>query len=468
MRKNSKEDSKKEGADAGKGKSKYDMMTEGPLTPLIVKLAIPTTITMLVGSLYNLADTYFVSQLGTSASGATGIVFALMTVLQAFGFMFGQGAGSNISRRLGARDAKSASMFASTSFFFALSVGVVIGILGLIFIDPFMRLLGSTETILPYARIYGSFILIAAPAFVASYVLNNILRFEGRAAIAMTGMLTGAILNIGLDPLLIFVLDMGIAGAGISTAVSQYISFFILLSIFLRGKTQSKISVKSISRNKADYYNILATGFPSLLRQGLNSVSSMLLNQQAAVYGDPAVAAMSIVSRCCMMIICVCIGIGQGFQPVSGFNYGAGKYGRVRSAYFKTLSMTLISVGSLSLLALLFSNGLISHFSTDAEVLSVGTFALRMQLIALFFTPVSMCSNMLFQSTGNAKLATVTAALRSGICFIPLILILPMFFAITGVQIAQPIADIMASMLTVPFAVYFLHRLPKDKANAEK
>ena len=311
-------------------------------------------------------------------------------------------------------------------------------------INDDMRLLGSTETILPYARIYGSFILIAAPAFVASYVLNNILRFEGRAAIAMTGMLTGAILNIGLDPLLIFVLDMGIAGAGISTAVSQYISFFILLSIFLRGKTQSKISVKSISRNKADYYNILATGFPSLLRQGLNSVSSMLLNQQAAVYGDPAVAAMSIVSRCCMMIICVCIGIGQGFQPVSGFNYGAGKYGRVRSAYFKTLSMTLISVGSLSLLALLFSNGLISHFSTDAEVLSVGTFALRMQLIALFFTPVSMCSNMLFQSTGNAKLATVTAALRSGICFIPLILILPMFFAITGVQIAQPIADIMA------------------------
>lgn len=439
------------------------MMVEGPLTPLIVKLAIPTTITMLVGAGYNLADTFFVSHLGTSASGATGIVFALMTVLQAFGFMFGQGAGSNISRRLGARDIDAASRFASTSFFFSLTIGVVIGVIGLIFLDPFMTVLGSTKTILPYARIYGAYILIAAPAFITSYVLNNILRFEGRANIAMIGLLTGAILNTGLDPILIYGCNMGIAGAGISTAVSQYISFAILLSMFIRGRTQSRISVKYISRSRGDYGNIIATGFPSLLRQGLNSVSSMLLNLAAAPFGDEAIAAMSIVSKCCMMILCVSIGIGQGFQPVAGYNYGAGKYKRVREAYFKTLKIASIAVGVLVLIGLLLSGHMISYFSNDAEVIRIGTLALRLQLVAIFLGPLNMCSNMLFQSTGNSGIATITAAFRSGVCFIPLILIMPRLMGILGVQSSQPLADILASILVVPFVVYFFKRLPEDQ-----
>lgn len=438
-------------------------MTKGPLTPLIVKLAIPTTISMLIGALYNLADTFFVSNLGTSQSGATGIVFTLITIIQAFGFMFGQGAGSNISRRLGARDVDSASRFASSSFFFALALGIVIGILGLVFLDPFMTALGSTATILPYSRIYGAYILIASPAFMTSFVLNNILRFEGRAAIAMTGMLTGAILNTVLDPILIYTAHMGIAGAGISTAISQYLSFAILLSLFLMGKTQSKISIRYISRNREDYANILVTGFPSLLRQGLNSVSSMLLNIQAAAFGDQAIAAMSIVSKCCMIIICISIGIGQGFQPVAGFNYGAGMYKRVREAYLATLKLAILAVGIFVLAGLIFSGNMISYFSKDPEVITVGTFALRAQLIAIFIAPVSMCSNMLFQSTGNSGLATVTAAFRSGICFIPLILILPGLIGVAGVQLAQPIADVISSVIVIPFVVHFFRKISAKK-----
>jgi len=434
-------------------------MTRGPLTPLIIRLAIPTTISMLIGALYNLADTFFVSNLGTSQSGATGIVFTLITIIQAFGFMFGQGAGSNISRRLGARDVESASRFASSSFFFALALGVVIGIMGLVFLDPFMTALGSTKTILPYSRIYGAYILIAAPAFMTSFVLNNILRFEGRASIAMTGMLAGAILNTALDPVLIYLAHMGIAGAGLSTAISQYISFFILLSLFIMGKTQSKISVGYISKRRDDYVNIMVTGFPSLLRQGLNSVSSMLLNIQAAAFGDQAIAAMSIVSKCCMIIICISIGIGQGFQPVAGFNYGAGKYKRVREAYLATLKLALVAVGIFVAAGLIFSGNMVSYFSKDPEVISIGTFALRAQLIAIFIAPVNMCSNMLFQSTGNSGLATITAAFRSGICFIPLIIILPGIAGITGVQMAQPIADALASAIVVPFVVGFFKKL---------
>lgn len=399
------------------------------------------------------------SNLGTSQSGATGIVFTLITIIQAFGFMFGQGAGSNISRRLGARDVDSASRFASSSFFFALALGIVIGILGLVFLDPFMTALGSTATILPYSRIYGAYILIASPAFMTSFVLNNILRFEGRASIAMTGMLTGAILNTVLDPILIYTAHMGIAGAGISTAVSQYLSFAILLCLFLMGKTQSKISIRYISRNREDYVNIIVTGFPSLLRQGLNSVSSMMLNIQAAAFGDQAIAAMSIVSKCCMIIICISIGIGQGFQPVAGFNYGAGKYKRVKEAYLATLKLAVIAVGIFVLAGLIFSGNMVSCFSKDPEVINVGTFALRAQLIAIFIAPVNMCSNMLFQSTGNSGLATVTAAFRSGICFIPLILILPGLMGIAGVQLAQPFADVIASVIVIPFVISFFRKI---------
>ena len=268
--------------------AQYIKMTETPVPKLVIMLGIPTTISMLVTNLYNMADTYFVSQLGTSASGAVGIVFGLMAIIQAFGFMFGHGAGSIISRRLGARDVESASRFASTAFVSAIVAGFAVLALGLAFTDPLARLLGSTDTILPYAKTYMRFILLAAPFMASSCVLNNILRYEGRAALAMVGLTTGAILNIFGDWLLMNRLQMGVEGAGISTAVSQTISFLILLFMFLSGRTESKLTLRCVSKDFGDVLLICRTGLPSLMRQGLSSISTMVLNGQAGVYGDAA------------------------------------------------------------------------------------------------------------------------------------------------------------------------------------
>ncbi|HKM21581.1 MAG TPA: MATE family efflux transporter, partial [Lachnospiraceae bacterium] len=316
--------------------AQYNKMTQTPVSKLIIKLSIPTIISMLITNIYNMADTFFVSKLGTSASGAVGIVFALMAILQAFGFMFGHGSGSIISRRLGQRDTESASRYASTGFFLALAVGCVIGILGIIFLIPFMKLLGSTDTILPFAKQYALYILLAAPFMTGSCVLNNILRYEGKASFAMVGLTLGGVINIIADPFFIFTLKLGVAGAGIATAMSQVISFSILLFMFLSGKTESKLSLRLITKELREVLEIIKVGFPSMMRQGLASVSTMLLNSQAAVYGDAAVAAMSIVNRICMFIFSVGLGLGQGLQPVAAFNYGAGKYSRVKKGVLFT------------------------------------------------------------------------------------------------------------------------------------
>lgn len=448
--------------------SQYIKMTETPVSRLIIQLGIPTTISMLITNIYNTADTYFVSQLGTSASGAVGIVFSLMAILQAFGFMFGHGAGSIISRKLGKRDSESASRFASTSFFLALSVGLLIGVLGIIFLTPFMKGLGSTDTILPYARQYGFFILLAAPFMTCSCVLNNILRYEGRAAYAMVGLTAGGIINMVGDPILMFGFHMGVAGAGLSTAISQIISFFILLFMFITGKTESKLSVRLITRNIQDVLQIVATGFPSLIRQGLGSVSTALLNHQAAVYGDAAVAAMSIVNRICMLIFSVGLGLGQGYQPVAAFNYGAGKYSRVRKGFWFTAGAGELVLGTFAVVGLIVSADIIGVFRNDPEVIRIGVFALRCQCVACFFQPISVCTNMMFQSVGESRKASLLASLRSGICFIPLILLLPAVMGLTGVQIAQTIADVLAFMISVPMMSAFLKRLVSRSVNEQE
>lgn len=437
----------------------YKKMTETPVSKLIIMLGIPTTISMLVTNIYNMADTYFVGRIGTSASGAVGIVFGLMAIIQAFGFMFGHGAGSIISRRLGAKDTESASRFASTSFAYSLLAGVVIMILGLIFLNPLMRLLGSTDTILPYARTYAIFILLAAPFMASSCVMNNILRYEGRAAFAMVGLTTGSILNIFGDWLLMVIFDFGIVGAGISTAVSQIISFLILLFMFLSGRTESKFSRKWITKDVNDVLLICKTGFPSLMRQGLSSVSTMLLNGQAGVYGDAAVAAMAIVNRISFFIFSAGLGIGQGFQPVSAFNYGAKKYDRVKKGFFFTLGAGEILMGIIAVAGMIYSSHLIGFFRNDYEVIEIGNRALMAQLIALFFQPLSICANMMFQSIGKNKIATFLSVLRSGLFFIPVLIILSQVMGLAGVEISQPVADIMTFAVSVPFTLRFFHEL---------
>ena len=327
----------------------FRRMTETPIPQLILSLAAPTILSMLITSIYNLADTFFVGQISTSASGAVGVVSSLMAIIQALGFMLGHGAGGIISRSLGSRDTTAATRFASTSFFTALVFGVVLAVAGLGTLPHFMMLLGSTETILPHACAYARPILIAAPLMISSLVMNNILRYEGKASFAMIGLVTGGVLNIALDPLFMFVFGLGTAGAGIATALSQSISFCILLSMFLRGKTVSQFRLSAVTREARDFGRILLGGAPSFGRQGLNSIGGMLLNLAARSYGDAAVAGMSIVSRIFMFIISVAIGVGQGLQPVASFNYGARKYRRVRQAAIFTIEaafcMLVVLVG---------------------------------------------------------------------------------------------------------------------------
>lgn len=441
----------------------YELMTQTPVPKLILKLGIPTTISMLITNIYNMADTYFVGTLGTSASGAVGVVFGLMAIIQAIGFMLGHGAGSIVSRSLGARDKETADIVSSAAFFTSLLAGGVFCLIGMAFMNPMLRLLGSTETILPFAKDYVFWILLAAPVTMSSFVLNNILRYEGKSALAMIGLTTGGILNIFGDYALIELLDMGIAGAGVSTAASQCISFFILLSMFLRNKTQSTISLKGFVKGISQLKNIASTGFPSLMRQGLSSVSTMLLNNLSGAYGDAAVAGMTIVGRITFFIFAVALGIGQGFQPVSAFNYGAKKYKRVKQGFFFTLILGEIFLSVLSVAGLIISDSLVGFFRDDPLVIEVGSFALKAQLIALFFHPLCVCANMMFQSIGKNKTATLLSALRSGVAFIPTILVLSSLLGLVGVQVSQTVADVIAFLVSVPFVVSFFKKLPEDE-----
>ncbi len=444
------------------GGDQYRKMTEEPIGRLIITLGIPTTISMLVTNLYNIADTYFVSQIGISASGAVGVVFGFMSVLQAIGFMFGQGAGSNISRSLGARDEKSAGEYATIAFVSAFAVSIIIGIVCFIFLKPFLRLLGSTETILPYAAVYVGFIILASPFTVCGFVMNNILRFEGKANLAMVGLVSGALLNMIGDPILIFYFDLGIAGAGLSTAFSQIISFFILLSFFVRGKTLSKINIKHFKPDFTRLRQIITIGFPSMSRQGLQSISTMLLNNYAGFYGDAAVAAMSIVSRIIFLIFAVGLGIGQGYQPVCGFNYGAGKYSRVKKAFKFTLGISSVLLGTFAVVCIIAAPYAIGCFRKEPEVLEIGVLALRLQCLGMFFQPLGVMSNMTFQSSGRAVLAIITSVFRSGLFFIPTIIIGARYFGLLGIQSAQLVSDILTFTVTLPMIIHFFKTLPKD------
>ncbi len=441
--------------------TKQEEMLNTPVSKLILMLGIPSTLTMLITNIYNMADTYFVGQIGTSASGAVGIVFGIMAILQAMGFLFGHGAGSIISRLLGGGDEKRADRISSIALFCAFTGGLVISLIGFLFMKPIMYFMGSTETIYPYAVQYAACIFVAAPFIVASFAMNNILRYQGSANLGLVGIGTGAILNIVLDPILMFNFNMGILGAGAATAFSQILGFFVLLFLFQSKKTKCTFKLSHIKYLREEIAVISYTGLPSLVRQGMGSVSTMLLNREAAIYGgDAAVAAMSIVGRVTMFIFAVGLGIGQGFQPVAGFNYGAGRFDRVRKGYRFTLIAGEVFLGSFALAAIFVSGRVIGIFRDDAAVIAIGSPALLYQCIAIFFMPISVCTNMLLQSTGKNGQASFTALLKNGLCFIPLILVLPKIYAIYGIQLSQPIADVLSCLISIPFAINFFKKLP--------
>ena len=453
-------------ANADRSAEQFRKMMETPIPKLILSLAAPTILSMLITSIYNLADTFFVGQISTSASGAVGIVSSLMAILQALGFMLGHGSGSIISRSLGSQNTDAATRFASTSFFTALVFGGIITAAGLLTLPDFMMLLGSTETILPHACAYARYILLAAPIMMSSLVMNNILRYEGKASFAMIGLVTGGLLNIALDPLFIFGLGMGTAGAGLATALSQTISFCILLSMFLRGKTVSQFRITAVTHSPAEFGTILMTGMPSFGRQGLNSIGGMLLNIAARGYGDAAVAGMSIVSRIFQFVLSVAIGVGQGLQPVAAFNYGARRFARVRKAAIFTISTAFVFMAVLNSLCWFNAEPLIRLFRDDPEVTAVALPALRYQCVAMFLQPVIIVTNMMFQSIGKSGRATFLACCRQGVCFIPLILTLPRIWGLSGIELCQPIADGLTFCISVPFLLPFLKEL-KEQGDEE-
>lgn len=434
-------------------------MTTQPVGTLLFTLSVPTIISMMVTNIYNLVDTAFVGTLGTSQSGAIGIVFSYMAILQAIAFMCGQGAGSIMSRKLGEKNLAEASKYSSTGFFLSFSLGLIIAVCSLLFLKPLLYLLGSTETIIPYAGTYIFYIVLAAPFFTSSLTMNNLLRYEGKAKLGTVGMMTGAVINIAGDMLLIFGCKLGIAGAGIATAVSQVISFVILLSMFLRGKTQTHISVKCVSRDVQAAWNIMATGFPSLLRQTLNSVAAMLLNKASGIYGDEAVAAMSIVSRISFFPMAVAIGIGQGFQPISSFNYGAGRKNRVRKAFWAAFAGAEIVLVVISVPIFIFAGPVVRQLRDDPQVIAIGIRALRLMCIGQLFVPLTMMVEMGFQSIGEKLLASLGSCLRSGLVFIPMLQILERVRGLKGVQEAQPMAFVVTFIACLFLCRIYLKRV---------
>lgn len=444
--------------------TQYDKMTKTPLVKLIVSLGIPTTISMLVTSLYNMADTYFVGTLGESPQAATGILFTLQAIIQAVAFMLGQGSGTLVSKALADRNKEEASEYVSTGFFTGIFIGSVFLILGLLFLNPLMRVLGSTDTILPYARQYGACVLISCPIVMGSFVLNNNLRYEGKSFYSMIGLVSGGLINVFLDYLMVVVFETGILGAGIATAVSQTISFSILF-YFFKKMGESKIRFTFMSKNIHTYLTIMKVGFPALVRQGLASFSGGLLNNITRPFGDAAIAAMSVANRFSMFVMCVGLGIGQGYQPVAAFNYQAKHYDRVKRGLLATMAIGFCMVACLAIPSIFLAEHIVYAFQKSPAVMEVGVLPLRAACVGAMFLPLSIPVNMLYQSTRQVKVSTFLSMMRNGLMFIPTLLITTHFWGLLGVQISQPVADMFTGIVAIPFVISFLRKKFPDQVN---
>ena len=439
----------------------YTFLTQEPAHRVILTMAVPTIIIMLVTSLYNVADTFFVGQLDTQSTAAVGVVFPVMFFIQAFGFFFGHGSGNYISRELGARRHGNAETMASTGFVYSLVAGIVAMVVGLSMIKTLAVWLGSTPTILPYTESYMSIILLGSPFMTASLTINNQMRLQGNASYAMYGIISGAVLNVVLDPVFIFVFDMGVAGAAVATVTGQVVGFFVLLAMSRRGEN-IRLDIRRFSPRLAYLKEIVYGGSPSLSRQGLGCVAVMMLNVAASEYGDAAIAAMSIVSRITMFMMSVVLGLGQGFQPFCGFCYGAGLYGRLREGF-----AFIVKVGTAFLLVFFFagfffSSGAIGIFRDDPEVIRIGAAALCWQLATYPFNAFTMAGNMMLQTTRKPLRANILSAARQGLFFIPLIVILPYFFGLKGIIICQSCSDVLSFCIAIPIVIGAFREMDSD------
>ena len=440
---------------------KFKEMTEPPVEKLICRLAVPCIISMLVTSFYNMADTFFVGLLhSNAATGAVGVVFSMMAIIQAVGFFFGQGSGTFISRSLGQKDTKAASEMASTGFFSALTIGIIVCLIGELNLESLAYLLGSTDTMLSDTKSYLGYILLGAPFIIGSFVLNNQLRFQGGAMYAMVGIASGAVLNIILDPILIFACNMGVGGAGLATSISQCFSFILMLIGCSKGGNIA-IRIKNFRLKGHYFYMILRGGLPSLARQSLSSLATICLNHAAGPFGDAAIAAMGVVQRIAMFGASTMLGFGQGFQPVCGFNYGAGFYDRVKKGFWFCIKVSTCVLAGVAALGFAFAPQLISLFRDDPQVIEYGALALRMQCIAFPVHGWIVMSNMMQQSTNKTIPATFLSVARQGLFFIPIVLIMSNLLGMLGVQMAQATADLLTFLCALPLQLHILKKMKK-------
>ena len=446
-------------------KEKYEYLTTQNVKKAISKMAVPTIISMLITSIYNMADSFFVSSLGSGAIGAVGVVFSLMAIIQACGFFFGHGSGNYISRKLGNQEYEKAEYMASTGYYTSMFFGFLLMLFGLIFITPFAKMLGSDANILPYAKIYLTYILIGAPFMCSSMVMNNQLRFQGNALYAMIGMGIGSILNIFGDWIL--VPRIGMHGAGGATMASQIISF-ILLRIGIQKSSCVKINIKNYKFSKELYMAILNGGAPSLLRQSIGSVATICLNHICKQYGTDVVASMSVVSRITQLPFSIIIGFGQGFQPVCGYNFGAKKYDRVLEGFYFTAIVSVIILSTLSALCAIFSKDLVMLFCQNEEkindlelFLNFGSSTLKVHCITLPLMAINGTSSMLLQTTGKSIRASILAIARQGLFFIPILFILGK--TVEGIKYVQVFSDILTLIITIIILFSMLKELNRLK-----
>ncbi|NMA22870.1 MAG: MATE family efflux transporter [Spirochaetales bacterium] len=439
----------------------YIRMTEQPVKSLVLQLATPTIISMLITAFYNMTDTIFVSRLGTQSSAAVGIVYSIMSIIMAIGLTLGQGSANTVSRLLGEKRRVEADQLFSTAFFTSVAIAVIYAVLGLLFTDRFVRFLGATETIAPHAVDYASIILIGAPWMAVSYTMNNNLRSEGKAYLGMIGMSTGAILNVILDPILIFGLKMGIKGAAVATIFSQLVTFFILFSHFVTGRSNLTLSFKQVRLKWWVYRSNIVIGTPSLIRSLMHTVAAVSMNVFAAPFGDVAIAAMSITTRVMQFLNSALIGFGQGMQPVAGFSWGAKRYDRLKEAFHfctRTATVAFLIIGAV---CFVFARQIMLLFLKDPEVVAIGTIAIRAQCVLLPLTVYNTLGGMVFQSTGHGRVSSVLALVRQGLFFVPTVLVLSKTIGLLGVQIAQPVADLATFVLTLIYVIPFMKRLDR-------
>lgn len=428
---------------------KYTFLTQAPVHRVIGAMAIPTIISMLLTSMYNLVDTFFVGKINTQSTAAVGIVFSVMFFIQAFSFFFGNGSGNYISRQLGAQNTKDAEVMASTGLFYTLVFSLIVMLLGWIFLEPISILLGSTPTILPYTRQYLGISLLGTPFIMGTFCINNQMRFQGFTKYSVYGAISGSIINCLLDPVFIFGFSMGVSGAAVASVIGQICGFVIML-IMSQKEGVIHYTHRRISFEGRFVKEIIAGGTPSISRQGLASVSTIALNSVAGNYGDAAIAAMSIVTRISMFIFSVIVGLGQGFQPMCGFCYGAKLYDRVKEGFWFGTKIGTLFLLFWSLVLIIFSGEVVSLFRDDPEVIAIGIPALRYQMIIFPACSFMLMANMMMQTCRKTIRANILAASRQGLFFIPLIFVLPYFYGLFGVEICQAVSDVISLIVTIP------------------